>query len=302
MKTNWTGIVYAHLKYIKQKLTNSKRYRLTKSVINYLKSDDCSLPVEEKSAIKDFLSENFLIAPINYPFVKKYLYRKVKVFLDANNNLHYIYHNHRKLYFKRNLTKTEIINIYNDLCIEQDEKSPHSYNSFNISYHPDDITVEAGAAEGIWSLDIVEKVKAIYLFECDDAWIEALEATFAPWKEKTHIVKKYVSNKSDEENIRLDDYFSGKGIFPTILKADIEGYEIALTEGSSNLLSNHLRHVILCTYHNETDYQNLYAILEQYKFKVSASNGYLIFIHSGNEYYSGDVSRIIRKALIYGRK
>ena len=302
MKTNLIGIIYAHLKYIKQKLTNSKRYKLTKAVVDYLKTDDCILPFEEKSAIKDFLSEKFLIAPINYPFVKKYLHRKVKVYLDTTNGLHYVYHDAHKLYFKRNLTKNEIIELYNNLCIEQDKKSPHSYHSFNINYQSEDIAVDAGAAEGIWGLDIIEKVKALFLFECEDTWIEALNATFAPWKEKVHIVKKYVSNKSDEENIRLDDYFSEEGIFPTILKADIEGYEIALTEGSSNLLSNHLQHVILCTYHNETDYQDLYAILEQYDFKITDSNGYLIFIFSGSEYYSGDVSRIIRKTLIYGRK
>ena len=61
------------------------------------------------------------------------------------------------------------------------QSSSHSYH-FNINYTSTDIAVDAGAAEGIWSLDIIDKIKELYLFECDDDCIEPLRATFAPWK------------------------------------------------------------------------------------------------------------------------
>jgi hypothetical protein len=302
MKTNLAGIIYAHCKYIKQKLINTKRYRLTKAAIEYLETDDCVLSPEEKVPINTFLSENFLIVPFCYPFVKDYLYRKIPVFFDGNRALYYLYHKNHKLYFRKGLKKNEVIEQYNSLCIEQHEKSPHSYDSFNIDYQPDDIAVDAGAAEGIWGLNIIDRVKKLYLFECEDEWIEALNATFAPWKEKVHIIKKIVSNETDNDNITLDDFFKEEAVVPTVLKADVEGYEKALTEGATDLLSNSFRHVILCTYHKKNDHQDLSSVLTQYKFNVKTSQGYLIFIWDGNDYYSGDIGRIFRKALIYGHK
>ena len=47
--------------------------------------------------------------------------------------------------------------------------------------------MDAGCAEGYTSLEVVEEVDHLYLFECDEAWIEALEATFALWREKVTI-------------------------------------------------------------------------------------------------------------------
>jgi hypothetical protein len=184
----------------------------------------------------------------------------------------------------------------------QDTRSPHSYQ-FNINYTLADIAVDVGAAEGIWSLDIIDKVKKIYLFECDDEWIKALQATFLPWKNKVEIVKKFVSNQSDEKNIRLDDYFLEEGIYPTILKADIEGCEIDLTKGSTELLSKYLHHIILCTYHNENDYQNLSTIIQQYNFKIETTNGYMLSVYNlDGGYYEDDMSHRFRKGLIYGKK
>ena len=298
IKNNLLG----QLKRLKYRITSPPRYQLTKAAIDFLRSDDCTLPSAEKSLIGKYLSKN-IIHQINYPFVNEYLFRKVTVFLDANNSMPYVYHNNKKLFFKKSMPKTEIESLYNTLCAEQDVRSPHSYKSFNISYKPEDIAIDAGAAEGIWSLDMVKSVKELYLFECEDEWIEALNATFAPWKNKVHIVKKFVSNKTEGENIRLDDYFLEKNIFPTVIKADIEGNEIALTEGASELLSKYLQHVILCTYHNENDYQELSSILERQGFQVHASKGYMFSIYSfAGEYSMTEIGHIIRKALIYGHK
>jgi hypothetical protein len=296
-----TLLFLKRVSYLKQKINRTSRYNATKAAVNYLNSVDCKLSAKEKAVIKKYLSRN-LITQICYPFVNEYLFRKVAVFFDNDLSLPYVFHNGKKLYFKKNMAKAKIISLYNTLCTEQDPRSPHSYQ-FNINYTLVDIAVDAGAAEGIWSLDIIDKVKKIYLFECDDEWIEALQATFLPWKNKVQIVKKFVSNQSDKKNIRLDDYFLKEGVYPTILKADIEGYEIALTEGSSELLSKHLRHIILCTYHNENDYQNLSAIIQQYNFKIETTNGYMLVIYNPNgEYYEDDMSQRFRKGLIHGNR
>ena len=51
-----------------------------------------------------------------------------------------------------------------------------------------------------------------------------MEATFAPYKEKITIVRKYVSDVDEEDNITLDTFFrdEGKFIDNLFLKMDIE--------------------------------------------------------------------------------
>ena len=70
--------------------------------------------------------------------------------------------------------------------------------------------LDVGSAEGIFTLDVIDLIEHAYLFECDDEWVEALEATFLPWKDKITIVRKYVSDMDDENNTTLDSYFQVK--------------------------------------------------------------------------------------------
>lgn len=53
---------------------------------------------------------------------------------------------------------------------------------------------------------MVDRVAAVHLFEVKERWLEPLILTFTPWSEKTHIVRKYVSDVDDEQNITLDTY------------------------------------------------------------------------------------------------
>ena len=71
--------------------------------------------------------------------------------------------------------------------------------------------LDIGAAEAVFTLDTIDYIDRAYLFECDEAWIEALEATFAPWNDKIMIVRKYVSDVDDDNNITLDTFFQDEG-------------------------------------------------------------------------------------------
>jgi hypothetical protein len=99
-----------------------------------------------------------------------------------------------------------------------------------------DIVADIGAAEGIFALSVVEKEKEIYLFECEEKWIEVLKKTFEPWQEIVRIVNKYIMDDSADKSITLDDFFLNKEI--NFVKADIEGYETLLLKGAKKALSN----------------------------------------------------------------
>ena len=301
MSIKLLGIIFTKLRYFKHKIFSSHHYKLTKRVIRYLESTDCDLMTEEKSTIQKFLSHK-LVSVINYPFVEEYKYRIVNVLKDKRNSLNYVYHNEKKLYFKKGMSKYKIMEMYNYLCIEQDIRSPHSYVSSPVTYSPTDIAVDIGAAEGIWALDIVEKVKELYLFECEDGWIEALEATFLPWKNKVTIVNNYVTDNTNGMFTTLDDYFLPKNIFPSIIKVDIEGEEISAMKGALKLLTNHIRHALLCTYHNVDDFQKLSEMMKNHHFEVKHSEGFIINIYSEPNYNCHNISEIFRKGLIHACK
>jgi len=56
-------------------------------------------------------------------------------------------------------------------------------------------------------LNAIEKVSKIILFETNVNWVEALNATFEPWKDKVTIVNKFVGNINNSTNTTHDSYF-----------------------------------------------------------------------------------------------
>lgn len=207
----------------------------------------------------------------------------IDVYHDSANNLPYVLMDDKRLYFPEDWTDAFIQSYYYGVQIrEQNPLSPHRYltDDFNIS--PDDIVVDLGVAEGNFGLDVVDKVKKIYLFEPEEMWMKPLKATFAPWKEKVEIVQKYVSDTVDENTTTIDDYFIGKDS-PTFFKLDIEGFEReALLGGTKTLASNTMKKVVTCVYHRQDDEEILGNMMKKFGFTVTPSKGYLLIL-------SGDI-------------
>jgi hypothetical protein len=135
--------------------------------------------------------------------------------------------------------------------------------------------LDIGAAEGIFSLDTIEFAQHTYLFECDNDWMNALNATFAPWKDKVTIIPKYVSDRDDESNITIDTFLEGKDKTNLFLKMEIEGYEQAALQGAKNTLkeARDLDYAI-CTYHKENDAEEINRILLDNHFESEFTEGF----------------------------
>jgi hypothetical protein len=211
-----------------------------------------------------------------YEFTKKYDAGDINVFYDASCNMCFVLHNEKKLFFPKDMSIERIRECYNWLCLEQDAESPHRYETEEYRVKAGDIIADVGAAEGIWALDNVEVAGKIYIFEYQQGWIEALKNTFEPWKEKVSIIDKYVSNTNGIEKTTLDSFFTEKTI--NFIKADIEGSEVALVEGSKTLFSksDNLK-LLLCTYHKENEAKELKEMLEKSGFTTEYSTGYMLF-------------------------
>ena len=115
----------------------------------------------------------------------------------------YVIQDGKKLYFKKRWSKQRIRRAYSDLSREQDPDSPHRYLSDSFYPEINDEIADIGAAEGNFSLSVIEKVRKIYLIENDPEWTEALNATFAPWKEKVDIIRKILIINWHEMSTRL---------------------------------------------------------------------------------------------------
>ena len=138
------------------------------------------------------------------------------------------------------------------------------------------VIADIGAAEGFLSLELIDNVDKIYLFECDDEWIEAVNNTFKNFKDKVEIVKKYVSNINNEDNITLDTFFENKKI--DFIKADIEGAELSMLIGGVQTFKK-IQRAVICTYHRQDDAESIKSFLIKGKFKVGFSDGYMLFIY-----------------------
>jgi len=264
---------------------------------NYFLQLDRQNQPEEIKEIIDFFKKNlFHIFP--YEFIHKY--ELPNVLYDNDCKMHYILHKGKKLYMPSTWSENECANYYKDLCIEQDMDSPHRYETENYMVKNGDVIVDLGAAEGIWALENAEKASKIYLFECEEKWIEALKKTFEPYSEKIEIINKFISNVTDENEVTFDDFFNGHEV--NFIKADIEGSELELLQGAKKILQNQNDiKLLLCTYHKENDEIILKEMLEKYGFATEYSKGYMLFSYS--YLYGKELKEpYVRRGLIRARK
>lgn len=285
------GLVEYRKQYIEKKMMKADQ-RKKERIRNYFLSLNPSGQEQEVLEIIEYFKENFF-SVFPYVFVNKY---NDNTFYDKACEMYYVLHKNKRLYFPKNMIAESVYGYYKALCIEQDEDSPHRYETKDFIVKKGDVIADVGAAEGIWALTYADLAKKIYLFECNPKWLQALRKTFEPWKEKVVIINKYVSDTNDGINITLDDCFENETI--NFVKADIEGYELKLLNGGIKTLAREKDiKLLLCTYHKKWDAEKLKERLEELEFITEYSKGYMLFIHDNDlkEPY-------IRRGLIRAKK
>ena len=152
-------------------------------------------------------------------------------------------------------------------------------------------------AEGNFSLDIIDRVKKIYLIETDDDWLEALKMTFREYEDKVQIVKGYVSSVEEGPFVTLDSIISEPVNF---IKMDIEGNEWDALQGAAKLIqkSENIRCAI-CSYHSDFDQTLIEAFFDGMDIKHNTSDGYMWFPWKVRQNY---VSTRLNRALVRGEK
>lgn len=255
-------------------------WRLRKKIFKYYSTLPPNSVTFEQKEVLEFIKDH-QVSNIPYSFQFDYDPKSITVYTDNKSDLKYTIYENKKLFFKRSWSEEKIRNYFNELLIEQDVRSPHLYLTSDFNITQESIIADVGVAEGNFSLSVVERVKSLYLFEADAEWIEALNETFAPWKDKVTIVNKMVSNINDTEHVSLDVFFEGIAKV-NFLKIDVDGAEKVVIEGSEKIISTQKPlQVALCTYHQQEDEKIYKTLLIEKGFQVETSKGFMIFINGG---------------------
>lgn len=289
-----TSLIYRVLvpKFIRKRILSRN---LRTSILNYYGSLP-EKPSKELQEVLEYLKSN-PIAVFPYDFQKKYSEETIEVLDDKDKGLRYVMLDGKKLYFKKRWSKKRIRHSFNELTKEQDPQSPHRYLNDNFKIDEGEVLVDIGVAEGNFALGAVEKASRLILFETDVEWIEALNATFEPWKDKVLIVNKFVSDITDPTNTTLDD-FIGPNEKITFLKIDVDGAESRLMNGCKRILAEQKPlKLAICTYHKHQDEKEFNSLLIQNGFETSHSDGFILF------YYDKKISKpYLRRGLIRATK
>ncbi len=234
----------------------------------------------------DYMKKQGRLYVFPYPFHEKYKGLGTKVYHDADG-MGYVLHCGKKLFFPKEWPEPQIRSYYNGLLAEQDARSPHCYFTDTFRLMRGGLLVDAGCAEAMTSLECVDVASELYLFEYDEKWFSALKKTFHGYEDKVHIIRKFVSDKSEGKFIRLDDVLNEEILDnrECLLKMDIEGNEASALKGAEKLLAYDKLKIACCLYHNKEDEDVLSAILEQAGFRLEISKGHMLqYFHEGLEY------------------
>lgn len=231
-----------------------------------------------------------------YDFFNHYKTKKIIVLIDDTCQMPYVIHSNKKLYFKRSWSEKHIIDAYRFLLAEQDIKSAHCYLTAEYTIKDNAIVVDVGAAEGIFVIGEIERIKHVYLIETDPEWIEALKETYKPWNNKITIINKFISDKDDEQNLRLDTYFNSDEQID-FLKIDVDGAEQALINGAEKTISDKVDMLAICTYHKTNDNNDFSKYLLSKNYRIENSKGYMLFYFD-----AGFEAPYFRRGLIKAKK
>lgn len=254
-----------------------------KAVLQFFKKiDHKTLSPEIIEGLKYLKYHKFSAYP--YRWALKYDHFTPAVYRDKQHQCYYVLFEGKKMYFPKRFTETQVIWVYRSIIKEQDSKSPHVYLTSDFQMDAGSVVVDAGVAEGNFSLSVVEKAKLLYLVECDREWMEALRLTFDPWIEKVIFVEKLMSDVESNLTTSIDSLLRPDPNDTYFIKMDIEGFEQKALKGMKNLVTSGSNiKMDICTYHHPNDLNEIKSTVIDYGFSWNLSQSYVLFFQSGEE-------------------
>lgn len=148
----------------------------------------------------------------------------------------------------------------------------HQYEVPETRVEADDVVVDCGAAEGLFSLEVATRCRRLFAFEPLPDFVKGLQKTFQP-NTNTEIVAAALGDTSgvtrfmadgiaslcgpegtlEIRMVTMDDFFRGRDERVSYIKADVEGTEMALLRGAAGIIREHKPKIAMTTYHHRQD-------------------------------------------------
>lgn len=248
---------------------------IRKNIIEFYRKN----PDDTKVMEVEFL-ENNDVQMYPYDWTREYEKSNFECFQDADGYF-WVDYKGKKLFFPLTFSEEMVKNYYTFLLMEQDDRSPHKYFGKDFVVNESDVFVDVGAAEGMISLDIIDSVKRVIIFECDNNWLNALHKTFEIYGEKVEIIPKFVGNTSSDKEIKLCDVLDKAEKY--IFKIDVEGNEMRVLEGMKGIQLNAESKILICCYHNQVDEKLIVEYMDREDMEYEFTDGFLLSVWGGYE-------------------
>jgi len=167
-----------------------------------------------------------------------------------------------KMFSKNLLNQVIVESLYSD--------NWHYYEIPQTSVNKNDIVVDCGAAEGLFSLLVSSRCKKLYVIEPLPVLVKCLEDTFDD-DENVEIIPFAISDMESNAKLSvngissnlindgngidvtvttLDKLFYEKGIPISYIKIDLEGHDYKAIKGAEQLIRKNKPTIAITTYHN----------------------------------------------------
>ena len=218
-----------------------------------------------------------------FPYARRAAAQPVESGVDPSTKLPYVVHEGRRFFGPRDMPLADVVRSYRYFTEEEGLlgnglriKSPHAYTDATFTVEPGDVVIDIGCSDALFAFHHAEAAKRIYLFESWARWQPALEASFAPYKEKTTVLAKFVTDRTGGANIRLVDAVEADSTARYFIKMDIEGGERAVLESSRDFLTQNKVKLSCCVYHRQDDAEQIEAFLKGLGYACRFSAGYML--------------------------
>jgi FkbM family methyltransferase len=150
----------------------------------------------------------------------------------------------------------------------------HHYEHETTPVHADDVVVDLGAADGLFSLNVVNRCRKVIMIEPNPLFGLSLEKTFKSYiAEQKAVLLKFAAG-SIEKRVNLFDNGGSSTVDATVdgncimcpldallaaekdvnyIKADVEGAEMDVLQGAREVIKKHKPKMAITCYHPEND-------------------------------------------------
>jgi FkbM family methyltransferase len=225
-----------------------------------------------------------MFAPTSTPKAKRYI---TSIEEDQDFIKIYLKNVDMPLYYPKEASLQQLHQVISELFCPSEW---HYYETDETRVQPDDVVVDCGAAEGLFSLLVANRCKKVYAVEPHPRFVEAMQHTFNGGS-NIRIVPVALSDQESQlflcdsgisstvssteggtpvKATTLDNLMADTQV--TYIKADLEGYEMEMLKGARKTIQKYSPKIAITTYHNRnsaseiTDY--LKSLNPYYKIRL----------------------------------